>query len=423
MSGKDFATKDLKTKILLGIGQSTTFEQTDEDYKQYLRRIANKGLSEESCLDDEKLDKIIHDLIDAGYAQNGSSRLRLTPEALEFLINNGSSTSPEDPEQSDFKPEPSFEADDLSVKTESTLIKPSELPRLPNGRDLDSEQHKANKNTVNKMGLRMIEVLAELELADGSITASKNRLGHEIKARTETEVAGGTYKKAYMSLQCMDLISLSEDNKEIRLTSKGREMISLIKAYPDHIRLENGPRIEATTGLHVLELVIRDTGLLLNPNMATSELPDSTDWWLPRGSSRSIIPRISRALNLSEDSATRRIYSLSKEKDGDTITNIKVNRSGLEHALLVQQELRIKENILDEEEVEEAEEFLQGCLQLAQSLGRTDLRDSLKSQYDNKSLFELSAADFVAEKDRLKSLFDSLRQDYVLEFSDDQAAA
>jgi len=79
-----FASLGLSEKIVLGIGEASTFEQTDEQYIKYIVRFANKG-KRGKPLSEEQVRTEIKNLIDSGYVQNGGSRYSYTSACLDLL--------------------------------------------------------------------------------------------------------------------------------------------------------------------------------------------------------------------------------------------------------------------------------------------------------------------------------------------------
>lgn len=436
--GRVFASKDPEVKLLLAVGQASTFNQSDEHYISYLQRMINKGVAEGNQIAPEGVNELLHELVEEGYCQNGSTRYRLTPKAVELLIKDGrQGQTATSAELVASEPLPQSETDN-NGDGEASIIRPLALPRLNHKLSsgwLDEEQHSVNKSTAHSFGYRSLEILAELELADGTITVSNGRLANEIRLRAESDVGSDSYIKAIESLQRKGLASISEDGDHLSLTPSGYELIALLKTYPDELREEAGQRIWASTSLQIIELVMRETGVVLDVDMNAKDLPERTDWLLPRNNANSLFSRLAQALNMSEDAVTRRLYDMRKtkgyveteildrdEKEREIITNIRVLRKGLEYALTAQKELRAREQVLDETEVEEAQELIDGCYHLAESLGESKLVEQLKQRYDMKSLFELTEDEFTQERASLETLFEDLRRDYIFENSRPLAA-
>jgi hypothetical protein len=74
--------------LLLAIGFANTLEQSDKQYRQFIDRMANKGLPEGKQHDSKEITDELKELVQSGYAENGGPRYRLTNEALELLVQN-----------------------------------------------------------------------------------------------------------------------------------------------------------------------------------------------------------------------------------------------------------------------------------------------------------------------------------------------
>ncbi|HET9098296.1 MAG TPA: hypothetical protein VFN51_01635 [Candidatus Saccharimonadales bacterium] len=408
------------------------FSQSDEQYISYLQRITNKGVTTESQLGEKEVKELLHKLVSEGFCSNGSTRYRLTTEGVRVLVRDTQKSKPV--KEKTVQPELESLATDDAKEQNDLFIKPLDLPRLPNG-DLDLVQIEADRKTASRFGYRCLEILAELELSGGVITAPPGRLSNAIRILADADVGSDSYKKSFDKLQNKGFIDINADGSTLRLTADGEKIIALLKSHSEELKEEAPQRIWASTSFHIIELVLRETGLALEPNTKPEDLPDSTDWLLARNSTISLIPRIALALDLSEDTAVRRLFDMRKtkgyvevmemhhaENDRPTITNIRVLRKGLEFALMAQQMLRKREQVLDEIEVEEVQELIDGCLHLAECLGETKLYDQLKRKYAHKSMFELTNYEFTKERASLETLFENLRRDYIFENSRSLAA-
>jgi hypothetical protein len=83
---KDFSKRDSSIKLMLAIGQASTFDQSDEQYTKYLQRLVNKGLLQSEHLSEKEVGKILDSLIIGGFCKNGGSRYKLTSEGFTLLV-------------------------------------------------------------------------------------------------------------------------------------------------------------------------------------------------------------------------------------------------------------------------------------------------------------------------------------------------
>lgn len=418
-SGHKFAVKESEIKLMLAIGQASTFSQTDEQYVNYLHRMANKGITTEAQIGAEEVSEVLHALVSKGLCLNGSTRYRLTSEGLKLLISDSRKDKFVQPELK------TASENTIQTSQDSLSIKPLDLPNLPNG-ELDETQINADKKIIRSFGRRALEVLAELEQAGGIITDSQGYLAGTIRNLTGADVGNDSYAHSLADLKEKGLVDISANGAVLTLTNEGEAMIALMKSHPDDLKEEAQQSLKVSTSLQIIELIMHETGVALETDAKLENLPDSTDWLLPLNSILPLIPRIAQALNKSEEAIVRRIYDMKKVKGyietegvGDNennlhaVTNIRILRKGLEYALMSQQKQREREQVLDESEVEEAQELIDGCLHLTEALNETQLHEQLKEQFDNKSLFELTSSEFIEEKSRLEALFEALRRNYI----------
>lgn len=135
-----------------------------------------------------------------------------------------------------------------TLDTRPRIIEPATYPVIKDGEhiQLDSEQHEANKEAVRRTSYRALEILAELEMADGKITTKKGNFASEIRRRAGSEIANDSYIRILKPLQVVGIVEVTEDNKSLLLTPKGTELIALLKAYPDLHKSESTQKITAS---------------------------------------------------------------------------------------------------------------------------------------------------------------------------------
>lgn len=425
---KDFAAKDPIIKLMLAIGHASTFSQSDEQYRNYLQRLTNKGFKNSSALPESEIDTLLKSVIQSGYAANGSSRYRLTKRGLQKLFHGLNLSEPQL-----IKPSPKASNEDPQHTSPSAnIIPPLALPlkKEGNGLTLDLETHKANQDTVSRIPYRGLEILAELELADGVISApnSRRRVLTIIRDRACPGIEIGSYYEALKDLSKKDFVELSSDHKTLTLTDTGNQLVALAKAYPDNLRKERQKFQEGST-LFIIDHLIDKLGVKYHRDTPKADLPDATPW-LTESGSKSLIPYLAQELDMEEGAATRRLYAMSRKGLIETrispagssskyarhsITAIRILKDGLVFNQTFQRKMHKANGLLDEADVEEADELVQGCLNLAEELGETTIIKKLKQQCDERSFFELTEEEFSEEKARLEKLFDSLRQDYIFE--------
>lgn len=277
---------------------------------------------------------------------------------------------------------------------------------------LTSERRKE----FNKLGSRMLQTLAELELANGEIIS--NNLALAMRQLTEEKVAPDSFNKAFASLvkkgYALMISSTTEECMALCLTPAGKEAIADLKAYPELLdKVAIAPtKLNYGTTYKVLEL------------MAERTEDRSGVWAYARHREVPVIPELAVNLGISEDALRRRLYEarevneyLEIEYHDGEIVNVQLTAQGLACLEYARRGLRQREKLLDEVAVEELDLMTQTCYELAGALGEARLLEELKQQRDQKHLFEFTPEEFKAEQKRIVRLLDRLRKDYAFEFS------
>lgn len=83
--GANFVNLDPMVKLLLGLGQSSTFDQPPEQAQESVLKTVNKGVDKESQIDIQKLDELLSEAFDEGYIEASEEGVSLTEKALEIL--------------------------------------------------------------------------------------------------------------------------------------------------------------------------------------------------------------------------------------------------------------------------------------------------------------------------------------------------
>jgi len=454
---KEFAKKAKPVKMIIAVGHASTFKQNDEDYKRYIRLIANKGLPEDQLMSMEKIDAELKKLVDEGYAQNGGLRYRLTHGALEllqfdsrFYRAGGPPLSPRQkaelnrPEHAAMTQEegklvlvktyslPSImidrilenEKDETKDKTQDELVGEDTKVETIQVKVLDEKQNEKNKKIVKAIGYRALETLAELELAKGVINSSDGNFANEIRERAETAVGNDSYKTALEYLAAKKAIVFSKDNKSVSLTDYGVNLISLVKAYPDMYRMEMPKRFNHTTTRQIIEHVLDEVGITLSHTDLSTDLPETSPWYTAENEDLSMSWKIAGALDKPEDNIARRLYDMrmkgliEMEVSGSDLSateitkRARITKAGMQFDIEAQKASRLADEVTEEAIVEEAEELREACMNYASTLNKKRIYKNLDKQRHSYSLFELNPEEFAEERKRLERLFSRLRKEY-----------
>lgn len=394
-------------------------------------------MSENETFAPQDIEAKLNELVQAGYTQNGGSRYRLTQKALQILTDNSKrrhlaadiSRATVNEDAGNFDIDGDYKE---TAEIGFTAIKPLQYPvkQAGNRKQLDIEQHEINKDIARNVPYRCLEILAELELANRVIRSERRTFGSEIQSRTKTEVGSDSYSRVLKKLEADEFVSMFDNNKSLRLTDNGEHLIALLKAYPAMYREETN-KVLASTSLSIIETVLDELGIKLDPSNGLEDLPESTPWL--KSDNGNIGTYLANVLNVSEDAVVRRLYDLRQTKRfleaeyednprDKSIGGIRILKKGLEFALIAQKELRAREQVIEEAAVEEAEELHKACLHLAESLQEMSLVEYLQEQFNSRSLFELTKKEFSVERRKLERLYKRLREDYIIEKSENRAA-
>ncbi len=373
-------------------------------------------MAESEKLSPEMLQDLLISTLERGLTLNGGPRYRLTSEALKILMDRSTQTIRQTKSAPVVSKDEIEETDEPVYPYPQKIIKPEGFPLLADD-SLDFIQHEANVKIVKRTGYRILEIFAELELCNGVIYFTGDSPAAEVRKRLAADISYDSYAKSLGSMEKNGYVSVDFDRKVIVLTPAGEKRIALLKTYHSYLKDPKEKPIRATTGLRIIEHVMFMSGIYFDETTAESSLPLYSDWIAHPNNTQGIIPDIARALDITEDTATRRIYELRKNKkyleaiirkDGsilkDTLTNLRLTREGLKFALRAMHELRELEEVIGEDEAAEADKLLGECRELASISGNYHVKSYLNQRYADMQFFELSRTGFDAEIGRLREL-------------------
>jgi hypothetical protein len=459
------------------------FEPTDEQYMEFIHTVANKGLPGKAQMTMKKIKAELKALVENGYAQNGGPRYRLTPDAFAFLMhddqpNKKQANAPMPPKEKESLAAAAIAAAKKAEMIEEPL-KPEIIPisPLPTVREkrifqneehgdidrsgllesetikgifrgigyrarekqafenndevirwvnvLDEQQNQANAKTVKEIGYRVLEVLAELELANGIIHTTDGNFIKEIRIRVDSAVSNDSYKTPFKYLEDQKAIKFSKDNKSVILTEYGVNLISLIKAYPDMHKAEVAKRFDNTTTRHIIEHILEKVGITLSPEDNLDDLPEHSPWYVAEDEDLPLSWKIASALDKPEDNIARRLTDMRakgyvelemaepSELGGyEFIGKGRITKSGMQFDIEAQRASRLADEVIEDAVVEEAEELREACMNYALTLNKKVTYNNLNKQRHAYSLFELKPEEFEKERLRLEKLLTKLRHEY-----------
>ena len=246
---RQFARLKPKHRVLLAIGLVGSFamsfekEKKERSYIDTLNAIVNKEAESDDVLSEKGLDDTLAELTEAEYIEkvDQQDRYTLKPKALEIL-------RPElfaETVQSEHAKAPD------SVLSGYVAVQP--LPLMPNpsattsdGRRpkrfvVDTEQQSVEREAVRDVPHVVLDILAELELAEGVVTYKlrSGGMGQEISRRsskTGAGLKGNTYKANMSYLTEQDYVISNPKTRSMVLTEKGIALIAMLKCYPEDLR-------------------------------------------------------------------------------------------------------------------------------------------------------------------------------------------
>jgi len=366
--------------------------------------MVNKGLGKtNSSISLEDIQHLVEEGKAHGYIQNGKPCLSIGPKAGAFFFPD------------EFPPEVN-EKTSVPEETKQELIPavpPHELipPKYSEGRA---------PKLYRKYGYRMAELLAEMELRGGELLGKKP---HIELTRGIHGAAPANYLKAFNSLVEKGLFSASvQSDGQIRtvLTDEGRECIALLKAYPEYINKESRPKQFRGTSFRLIEHLLEE--------VPYDDISGSA-WLMANGNETLLVEQLATELGISHDALVRRLYDLHAVKkfievqhkrssyirsSSNVITNVRVTPLGVAYHRNMVERQKEREELLDEDEVWEAEMMLQRCIRMALDSGKAELAHELKASADSRHFFEMGKKEFAERFQYLQSLQGNLLEKYAI---------
>jgi DNA-binding MarR family transcriptional regulator len=252
-SEKRFIEFSPHTKLLLAIGQASTFRHKSGGYMNYLTRMVNRGSTEDQAFPEDEVYGLLSDLTDGGYTSFEEGKYELIQEGYDQLIGKK-----RDIEQDNTALEGDMTTgDNVPIETPPELIQPLPLPRIkrPDGRIvLDVELHELNKGAASQ----------EIQGLNYAKQASSKRL--TLKGEIAKRIGGNGDPKTYRSyvtiLEDKGFVKVNPDNTAVSLTEEGIKLIALLKTYSDDLSEEPRPFVEIPPNI-VDKVAIADSEELL----------------------------------------------------------------------------------------------------------------------------------------------------------------
>jgi ribosomal protein S19E (S16A) len=418
-------------RLLLIIGEAAVYDKSEDQYKDFLTRMFNKGQptkKREKTID--QIRALASILIEAALATNGGFRYEVSEAGIDWLTEVVQPTKPPKESVVEVPEDTSAQRKPLKIKPASV---PADISDLPEDDPLVMNDKK-NRKQVKAVSYHGREVFQALERAGGIIepTGRRRSVTGEIKRLSDSTADIGVYWASIRQFEKAGWIKL--ENNIMTLTPKGRKIIALIKAYPDIVKEPEDKEIAAPTRTKIMEFILGETGAVFEPTttaeVVENNLDDYCRWLRDPAPSTSLAAYMSSHLGLTEDVCQHRLIRLIDKAfvevatsisydDGfrEIVTNVKLTRAGVLYALRTYHAMREAESVIDEAEVESVENLRDECVALAAELGYSDQLERLTRKPTDPSLFELTQEQFREVKREFENTVEQLRQGRPVRFN------
>lgn len=408
---KSFAEQPPLLKMLMGVGQVGGIEPP-EHYEAFLERMVNKGLDKKRRLSPAEIDEVKQTALTDGYAsvdQEDSRRLLLTNSGGLYLrtLFPLDDTGSHLPATQEVKIPGKEEVQAESSPDPKRLIKPSEKTLDPK-----NEADNARIKQLAGLGIRVLDVLAELEVAEGTITTEKN-LGFTIARLTRTGITPGDYRKAVRAAVKLGLAE--RDGERLDLTPEGEAVVADLKSNPAVMKERDEYLLPQGATAKILQSIEDDA---IHPDK------EGNLWAYPVDNQDPIIRTRAEQLGMTENAYTRRLYEMRADKqyiaikrlsatDEDTaeVINMRLEPKGTARLRKLQE--RLAEEFPDmTESISMVEEATEACIRLAGRLGKTELVKMLEATNQDWTILDASTEELNERLETMEFVFDQLRYEH-----------
>lgn len=413
-SPRRFAALEPLERILIGIGSSASFVSEKDKQDEHIAKLLKKGCKSEDYLSEEKVVKTINEAVENGLVDDSGELLQLTAKSADVLLPR----SNEQQKNAKTKKQPQQEAPESE----------GYLAAIPNPYRFDDEplpESLVEHLEANVPGYRQLQVLAELELAGGELTAKSPWA--EIRKRCGPDNSNsGTYKKSFDRLAAIDYIDVQQTDDPdsevtVSLTPTGWSVVEHLRNNPHLItHKEARARNIMGSGFRIVEWVAEETGW------------DPSVWVNPPGSSTMIINQLENEFSdLKEEALARRFYDLHAERGyleveqaesddaahkGKTTINVRLKQRGLDFLIDTIEKTRLEDDMVDDDALWFVDTMTDTCRELATKLDRHKIAQELSDARDKKHLAEMTPGELEDEELRITMLLEKLCKDYAAQF-------
>lgn len=405
----DFSAMAAIDRLLFAIGQANTFRHSNGTYLQYVQRLFGRSVTSRPQPAGE-FEKTVEKALEEKLIVWCDDHYELTEHSHSCLIKytlklayttNGSHNKKERT---------------ATPKSPVEITPPDKVIKPYIGK-IDDER----KESLDNLGYRTVQFLAELEFANGEITAKNPFLA--LWRRTGDRLVDATsFTKISVRMAKAGVITIDEANgsKTVRLTSLGEEYIAQLKSLPGVIEnLTLWPeKLQPGTSFQIVDYIYENT------NFVDS---NGVHWLNPLGGDQPVIKTLAQAMNMTTDSVTRRLYELrinkcylTQEKHYSRggikeITNLGVTPEGIAYRRRVIEKVRDKSKMHDDELLEEIMEMTLTAIELAEAVKEKSLAEKLRKMYDVSWLIELDSVAIEEHSFWVEKTVVRLREDYLFE--------
>ncbi len=320
-----------------------------------------------------------------------------------------------------------FASSSLVAKVHEALTRPKEVAldnAAPATKNTERKK-KADKGTTKveppypRLGYRMLEILAEVELAGGSF---ENGSPGEIAKLTGSRVAHDSYAKGFSALVKKGYLTAGYD-----LTDSGAELIEYAKAHPEFIPdPPNADIVKPSTG-KVLDYI---------NERACYEDAEGNRWLYSLLNEESILRDMANNVGMTYAAFTRLFHSMATaynvvevkhantgKRGTNVVTNVRITEDGqidLQKYLdsLNGNTMPTEAMFIEEDEAIELEIKTLECQIMAKKLGATSIAEELMNARDEKLVIEMTRQEYDTEQADIDELHTNLKATFVARYGD-----
>ncbi len=272
--------------------------------------------------------------------------------------------------------------------------------------------------TQRKVGYNAAGVLRTLEAHQGYIQTDRfNALARDFLENKDTDSSG--YSKSLDALAQKGYVDVDREGRVVKaeLLPAGYCLIALFKAYPDIVRQPPQPRLDMSTSFKILEHIIEE---------AVMVDAQENRWLFPVGSvNQGTSYHLGLHLNMSDDSITRRLYSMREDKeflitevDADShinaVTNIAATPKGVKHYEAVLDRHREKEGELPHKDlIDKVDEVVDNGMKLANQLGDRGLLKVIMTLASPSEITEMNQEQLKARFEEIEATIAEASDYYI----------